>query len=91
MKNTNKEAADVSGQFSIKDFLITCLAQWKWFVVSVIFFVAVGYLYVLRQQPMYTRTMSILIQNDDSSASLGVSQAFKDFGFGGRTPTSTMR
>lgn len=82
MKNSNKDKAD-ENQISIRDFLVICLSQWKWYVISVICFVAIGMLYVMRQQPVYTRTMSVLIQNDESSSALSVSKAFKDFGFGG--------
>ena len=69
--------------FSVKDFLISCLAQWKWFVLSVIFFVAIGFMYVIRQQPVYSRTMSVLIQDENNSGGLDVASAFKGFGIGG--------
>ena len=69
--------------FSLKDFLITCLAQWKWFVISIIFFVGVGVFYVVRQQPVYTRTMSLLIQNTENTGVLDVASAFSDLGLGG--------
>lgn len=69
--------------FSFKDFLLTCLAQWKWFVISVIFFAGVAMLYIMRQQPVYTRTMSVLIQDNDNGGALDVSGAFKTLGLGG--------
>lgn len=75
--------ADDANVFSLKEFLIACLEQWKWFVLSVIFFVALGVLYVVRQQPMYSRTMSVLIQDENNSAGLDVASAFKGFGLGG--------
>lgn len=69
--------------FSLKDFIIACLAQWKWFVASVIFMVAVGMFYVIRQQPVYTRTMSVLIQDENNTSGIDVASAFKSFGLGG--------
>lgn len=75
--------SDDMNAFSIKDFLISCLAQWKWFVLSVIFFVAIGFMYVIRQQPVYSRTMSVLIQDENNSGGLDVASAFKGFGMGG--------
>ena len=82
-KTQTVAVADDPNAFSLKDFLITCLSQWKWFVISVIFFVAVGMLKVVRQQPVYSRTMSVLIQDDDNTGGLDVASAFKDFGIGG--------
>lgn len=69
--------------FSFKDFIITCLSQWKWFVISVVFFVVVGVFYVIRQQPVYNRTMSVLIQDENNTGGLDVASAFKGFGIGG--------
>lgn len=61
-----------------------CLAQWKWFVISVIFFVCVGVLYTLRQIPKYSRTMQVLVQDTESGGMTSdISNAFKGFGFGG--------
>ena len=82
-KTQTVAVADDPNAFSLKDFLITCLSQWKWFVISVIFFVAVGMLKVVRQQPVYSRTMSVLIQDDDNTGGLDVASAFKDYGIGG--------
>ena len=73
---------DDSMAFSLKDFIFSCLAQWKWFVLSVIFFVAVGFFYVMRQQPVYSRTMSVLIQDNNNTGGLNVASAFKEFGMG---------
>lgn len=80
---SRKSVQEDSNTFSLKDFLINCLAQWKWFVASFIFFVAVGMYYVIRQQPVYTRTMSVLIQDENNTGGLNVASAFKDFGLGG--------
>lgn len=82
-KTQTVAVADDPNAFSLKDFLITCLSQWKWFVISVIFFVAVGMLKVVRQQPVYSRTMSVLIQDDNNTGGLDVASAFMDFGIGG--------
>ena len=80
---TQKSVRDDFNVFSLKDFVVTCLGEWKWFVASLIFFVAVGILYVIRQQPVYTRTISVLIQDESNSGGLDVASAFKGFGLGG--------
>lgn len=78
-----KSVQDDFNSFSLKDFIVSCLSQWKWFVASFIFFVAVGLFNVMRQQPVYTRTMSVLIQDENNSSGLDVASAFKGFGLGG--------
>ena len=86
--DNNPEAAmamEEEGTFSFKSFLLSCLANWKWFILTVIFFVGVGMLYVMRQQPVYTRTMSVLIQdnNNGGGGALEVANAFQSLGLGG--------
>ncbi|MDE6010622.1 MAG: polysaccharide biosynthesis tyrosine autokinase [Muribaculaceae bacterium] len=82
-KTQKSSVQDDFNAFSLKDFLTSCIAQWKWFLASLVFLVGVGVLYVVRQQPVYTRTMSILIQDQDNSAGIDVASAFKSFGLGG--------
>lgn len=69
--------------FSFKQLIISCLANWKWFVLSLIICLGLGSYYYLRQQPVYARSMLLLIQDDNSSSGLSMPSAFKDFGFGG--------
>lgn len=33
-----KSVQDDFNSFSLKDFIVSCLSQWKWFVASFIFF-----------------------------------------------------
>lgn len=54
-------------QLSIKDFLASCLVNWRWFLVSVVLLVGVTVLYLKRIPPTYSRTASILIKVDDKS------------------------
>ena len=76
-------SSDEEKGFSLKDFLLTCLASWKWFVLSVIVCVGLGAFYYIRQQPVYSRSMLVLIQDDQSNGGMSLGTAFKDFGFGG--------
>lgn len=67
--------------FSIKEFLIQCGMQWKQFVASVLIFCCLGFLYVMRQQPVYQREMSVLIKDQDGGASsMDLSNAFSSMG-----------
>lgn len=55
----------------IKDLLFMCLSKWYWFLVSVVFFLSLGYLYYLHSVPVYTRTATLLVK--DSSSKRGAS------------------
>lgn len=84
----NKKAAmsqvEEEEVFSLKDFFFACLAQWKWFVISVIVFVGIGILHVITQEPGYSRKMQLLIQDSgNASSGFNVASAFQDMGFGG--------
>ncbi len=71
-------------EFKLSEYLLACLAKWQWFVFSVIIFVCIGFLYILRQQPVYSRTMSVLVKSGDSGmGALDMMSAFSNFGFGG--------
>lgn len=85
MKKESKSSGSVENEnvFSMKAFLSNCLKHWKWFVISVILCVGLGVLYTLRQIPTYSRTMQVLIQNNNSGGVADVTNAFRDFGLGG--------
>lgn len=74
--------------FSVKAFLFSCLGHWKWFVSALIIFIALGVLFLVRQQPKYSRTMQLLIQDSQSGGIADVSNAFRDFGLGGGANTN---
>lgn len=69
--------------FSLNDFLMACLAKWQWFVCSVIIFLGIGILYILRQQPTYVRTTTVLVKsNEDGASAVDMETAFSSLGFG---------
>lgn len=71
-------------QFSLKDFFVTCLSKWKWILLSIVVCVGLAVLYIVRQQPVYERTMQLLIQDNESGGSMtDITNAFKSFGLGG--------
>lgn len=85
MDSSKQKAASFEEEqsFSVREYLTTCLGKWKWFVASVIVFLCLGYLYALRQAPVYSRTMSVLIKNPESGGGFDMGNAFSQFGFGG--------
>lgn len=67
--------------FSLKDFLTHCLAKWQWFMASVVIFCCIGVFYILRQQPVYSRSMAVLIKDQDGGGGVGdISNAFSSMG-----------
>ena len=68
-------------EFSLKDFLLLCLSRWKWILLSIIFFGAVGYLYVARKEPVYNRMEEILVKDQESGGGIAdVNNAFSQLG-----------
>ncbi len=67
--------------FSLQDFLTRCLAKWQWFMASVVIFCCIGVFYILCQQPVYSRSMSVLIKDQDGGGGVGdISNAFSSMG-----------
>lgn len=57
---------------SIKTFFNLCVAKWQWFALSIIVFVTLGILVVLRQQPVYSRSCAVLITDQDGGSGGGM-------------------
>lgn len=67
--------------FSLREFLNQCAARWKWFLLSVVFFTCVGAYYALSKEPVYSRSMEILIKNQKGGSSgAEISSAFSSMG-----------
>ncbi len=78
-KNSNSEETD--DFLRIQDFLYLCLAQWKWFVVSLAVTCGIAVVYLLRTPPVYTRTASVLIKDDSEGKSISSDmESFSELG-----------
>ena len=65
----------------IQDLLYLCLAQWHWFVISLVVCLGVATVHLLRTPPVYTRSASILIKADSKGKSVSSDmESFADFG-----------
>lgn len=82
MKDKNYNVAEADEEiFSLKDFLKSCLRQWKWFLASLIFFTGVGIFYIYRKEPVYDRSMDILVKDQNSGGGISeVTNAFSSLG-----------
>ena len=67
---------------NIRELLYLFLANWRWFLLSVVIMLLIGTSYILVKSPVYTRTTSILIKEDKKGNSLSSStDMFADMGF----------
>lgn len=62
---TRKTNSQADGLLKIKDIMNICLSNWYWFVISVAVCLAVATFYILKQQPVYSRTMTVLIKTSN--------------------------
>ena len=62
---------------SLTDMWYACLSHWKWFVISVLIALTLGYIYVKKTAPIYKRSMSVLLMNcggDSPSAEINLEE-----------------
>ena len=72
-------------RMNIAQFLRLCAQRWKWFLLSLVAFLAIGFLYILRPQPVYERSAEVLIKDQDQggSSSMDLAGAFSSLGLFG--------
>lgn len=58
-------------EFNIKDILYKYLANWKWFLISLILGLVLGFFYLKSKTPLYNIQTSILIKDDSKGLSQG--------------------
>ena len=67
--STNKKAIN-SEALSLSDLVKIALANWKWFVLSVIFCLGVAFYYVKKSPYIYSRSASVLIKDETKGTQL---------------------
>ena len=67
-------------EFSIKEFLFLCLSHWQWFVLSVIVCMASAIYILLSTPPVYQRTATILVKDENSKSFNKAQTMFADLG-----------
>ena len=66
---------------NIKDLIFLYLSKWRWFVLSLAVCLGVAVLYLLRTPSVYTRTTTLLIEDNDKGGSISASEmSFADLG-----------
>ncbi len=74
---------------NIKDLFEKCLYRWWWFVISVGVCLLLGALHVLRTQPTWTRSATLVIKADQRRTVSSSSDVIAEFG-GMRTSSKTV-
>ena len=70
-------------ELNLGDILQTVLANWYWFVLSVVVCAGTTFLYLKWAPKVYTRTASVLIKDDAKGGAMSESAAFEDLGLFG--------
>ncbi len=66
MTNNHQEPQEEG--IKIQELLMRCLRKWPWFVLSVICCLALAVAYIKTTPPVYVRTASVLIKEEDRSS-----------------------
>ena len=74
-----EKASNQEKLVKISDVISLTLHNWPWLVLSVIVCLSIGFYYVTRNPPIYSRTAEILIKNDRNGASSQM-EAFSEMG-----------
>ena len=65
----------------LKDLFALYLSKWQWFALSLAICLSLAMFYLLRQHPVYTRTASILVKEDNKQSFSTKINSFTDMGF----------
>ena len=76
--NTNSSKQQVD-YLKLRDLLALCIGKWKWFVLSLIFFVGLAEMYLLKTPPTYTRSTSLLIKEEGRKGRSSFSSEINSF------------
>ena len=82
-KNNNNPGQE--SEINITDIFRFVLANWYWFVLSVLVCTGIAYFYVKSSSKIYSRKASVLIRDDSKGGAVSESSAFADLSlFGGK-------
>lgn len=76
----NQSNSEEDDLFNIRDFLLLCIAGWRWFAISIIICLGLGVLYILKTPKTFTREASVLIKDDENETSSSISSTLSDIG-----------
>ena len=81
----NNDARKQESEINISDIFHLVLANWYWFVLSVLVCGGVAFFYLKSSSKVYSRMASVLIRDDSKGGAMSESAAFADLSlFGGK-------
>lgn len=81
METEHHQIVSEAGKDNLKDILAKYLSYWKWFILSAAVGVALGFVYLRYQTPVYEVNASILIKDDKKGGTISDElTAFEDLG-----------
>ena len=60
--------AQAPSSFDFKNLLSLSAARWYWYLISLALFIGLAAFYLVRTAPVYTRTTTILIKDDEETS-----------------------
>ena len=70
----------VNSSITVKAITAFIITKWYWFVISLFVSFVVAFVYLNRITPLYTRTASLLIKNEEKTAGSGTSIDMTELG-----------
>ena len=81
MVNSNNNKKKNGGDLLLlQDLLVSCMSHWQWFILSILICVGAAVFYILRTEPTYTRTASLLIKESNDNGIQSQLSTFSDMG-----------
>ena len=74
----NNDARKQESEINISDIFHLVLANWYWFVLSVLVCGGVAFFYLKSSSKVYSRMASVLIRDDSKGGAMSESAAFAD-------------
>ena len=78
--NKNVSGRQQDDSLQLKDLVQIYISKWKWFVLSLAICLGIAVLYLLKTPPVYTRSSSLLIEEDTKGQSIASEMNFSDLG-----------
>ena len=78
-------------QVNLVDLFFYLLGHWFWFVISVVLCLALAFVYLLRTQPVYTRTSAVEIKKKSYNDKSLATELSKVSGMGAFNPNANVR
>src|SRR4051812_16117001 len=77
----NQSAVHDNAEHILKDLLTKYLLHWRWFLLSIIVCLLLGFVYLRYNAPVYEVNATILIKDDKKGGTIGDElSAFQDLG-----------